>query len=101
MATKSEIDALAKSLRNVGPRLAERLLDAGIVDRASLEKLGAKKCYRILYETGDAYGDFNAAYIYALEGAIRDCDWLEIPEDLKTEYKAFTQALQAEKKRAR
>ena len=33
-----------------------------------------------MYATGDSYGDFNAAYLYALEGAIRDCDWLDIPE---------------------
>ena len=98
MATKSEINALAKNLRNVGPRLAERLLDAGIDSHAALKKVGAKRCYELLYRDGDAWGDYNAAYIYALEGAIRDCDWLEIPDDLKAEYKAFTQALQKQKK---
>ena len=38
-----------------------------------------KRAFEAMYAQGDAYGDYNAAYLYALEGAIRDCDWLDIP----------------------
>ena len=60
--------------------------------------MGARKAFETMYAKGDAYGDYNAAYLYALEGAIRDCDWLEIPEEVKQAYKKFAQDLQAKKK---
>ncbi len=50
-----------------------------------------------MYAAGDSYGDFNAAYLYALEGAIRDCDWLDIPDTIKQEYKEYAQNLQSKK----
>ena len=88
---------LVKQLRNVGPKLADRLLEAGIDSPEKLRELGAKGAFETMYAQGDAYGDFNAAYLYALEGAIRDCDWLEIPEEVKAEYKQYAQELQAKK----
>ena len=86
---------LAKQLRNVGPTLASRLIDAGIDTPDALKSLGAKRAFLTLYAQGDAYGDFNAAYLFALEGAIRDCDWLEIPDDIKNEYRRFAREQQA------
>jgi DNA transformation protein len=97
MPEEKQIKALAKQLRNVGPKLAAKLIDAGIDSPAKLRALGAKRAFERMYATGDAYGDFNAAYLYALEGAIRSCDWLAIPEAVKQEYKAFAQDLQARK----
>jgi DNA transformation protein len=89
---------LAKQLRNVGPALAARLVAAGIDSPQKLRELGAKRAFEKMYATGDAYGDFNAAYLYALEGAIRECDWLAIPDAVKQEFKAYAQALQAKKR---
>ena len=89
--------SLARQLKNVGPKLAAKLIEAGIDSPDRLRKLGAKKAFEKMYPTGDAYGDYNAAYLYALEGAIRDCDWLDIPSTLKQEYKQFAKALQAAK----
>ena len=91
------IAQLAKQLRNVGPKLATRLIDVGIDSPEKLRKVGARKAFETMYTQGDAYGDYNAAYLYALEGAIRDCDWLDIPEDVKSEYKRYAQELQAKK----
>ena len=51
-----------------------------------------------MYESGDSYGDFNAAYLYALEGAIQECDWSEIPESQKRDYRDFAKSLQRTKK---
>ena len=48
-----------------------------------------------MYENGDSYGDHNAAYLYALEGAIGECDWSDVPDSVKEEYKQFTQGLQS------
>lgn len=88
---------LAGHLKNVGPKLAEKLVEAGIDTPEKLKQLGAKKAFQLMYAKGDSYGDYNAAYLYALEGAVRDCDWLEIPHGLKEEYKAYARNLQLNK----
>jgi len=88
---------LTKQLRNVGPRLAAKLVEAQIDTPEKLRQLGAKKAFEKMYTSGDSYGDFNAAYLYALEGAIRDCDWLEIPHEIKQEYKEYAKRLQTKK----
>lgn len=98
MSTGKEVKDLAKQLRNVGPKLAARLVEAGIDSPEKLRRMGAKKAFEKMYADGDSYGDFNAAYLYALEGAIRDCDWLEIPQKIKQEYKEYAQNLQAKKR---
>lgn len=94
---KQRIKALSKQLRNVGPRLAERLIEAGIDSPEKLRKVGAKAAFDRMYSQGDKYGDYNAAYLYALEGAIRDCDWLDIDAAVKNEYKQYAQELQSRK----
>jgi DNA transformation protein len=96
---EDQIKKLAKQLRNVGPKLAEKLVAAGIDSPEKLRKIGAKKAFGKMYSSGDKYGDFNAAYLYALEGAIRDCDWLKIPKKVKLEYKEYTQLLQRKNKK--
>ena len=94
MSMEKAVKDLANQLRNVGPKLASKLVEAGIETPEKLRQIGAKKAFAKMYPTGDSYGDFNAAYLYALEGAIRDCDWLHIPEKIKREYKQFAQDLQ-------
>ncbi len=89
---------LSQQLRNVGPKLAAKLIEAGIDSPEKLRTLGAKKAFAKMYPAGDSYGDFNAAYLYALEGAIRDCDWLEIPDSVKQDYKEFARDLQTGRK---
>jgi DNA transformation protein len=99
VSKKKTAKDLVKQLRNVGPRLAAKLAEAGIDSPEKLRRIGAKEAFTKMYPAGDAYGDFNAAYLYALEGAIRDCDWLNIPDSIKEEYKAYAQSLQAKKRR--
>ena len=94
---KSKIKNLARQLKNIGPKLAQKLVEADIDTPEKLKKLGAKRAFGIIYASGDSYGDYNAAYLYALEGAIRDCDWLDIPDELKEEYKKYAQHLQTQK----
>ena len=97
MSTEKVVRDLAKQLRNVGPKLAAKLVEAQIDSPEKLRRLGAKKAFEKMYATGDSYGDFNAAYLYALEGAIRDCDWLKIPNKIKQVYKEFALSLQSKK----
>ena len=98
MPTDKAVKNLAKQLRNIGPKLAAKLIEARIDSPEKLRRLGAKRAFEKMYAAGDSYGDFNAAYLYALEGAIRNCDWLEIPDEIKVEYKAYAQSLQSKKK---
>ena len=97
MADHREVKQLANQLRNVGPKLASKLIESGIGSPDKLRQLGAKKAFSMMYDKGDAYGDYNAAYLFALEGAIRNCDWLEIPKEIKQEYRKYAQDLQKEK----
>ena len=98
MPADKMVKDLSKQLRNVGPKLASKLVEAGIDTPEKLKQTGAKEAFNKIYPGGDSYGDFNAAYLYALEGAIRNCDWLDIPEKLKQEYKEFAQNLQKKKR---
>ncbi|WP_223787923.1 TfoX/Sxy family DNA transformation protein [Marinicella meishanensis] len=100
MTNQSEGKRLAKQLRNVGPKMAQRMLDVGIDTPDALRAMGAQAAYRKMYQDGDAYGDFNAAYLYALGDAIRDRDWLQIPASVKADHLALAQRLQQAKKSA-
>ena len=44
-------------------------------------------------ETGGFECTFNACYLYALWGAIHDCDWRLVPDDKKEEFKKLTASL--------
>lgn len=87
------VEELAKSLRNIGPVTAKQLVNAGIDTPQKLKKLGAEKAFMRILQSGGFCGTFHAAYLYALWGAIHDCDWRFIPEKKKQEFKDFTEEL--------
>lgn len=88
---------LAQQLRNIGPVVAEQLLQAGIDTPAKLKQLGAEAAYLRMLAAGAGCGKPHALYLYALEGAIQDCDWRDIGEEKKTAYKTFVKLLKLEK----
>ena len=88
---------LAKQLRNIGPICAKELLDVGIDSLEKLKELGAKKAYEKICAQSGYESSYHAAYLYALEGAILDCDWRHIPAAKKEEYKALTSSLRKQK----
>ncbi len=88
-------EELEKSLRNIGPKTSRQLIKAGIDTPAKLKKLGAEEAFIKILQSGGFCGIFHAAYLYALWGAIYDCDWRDIPEEKKKEFKAFTQDLRS------
>ena len=77
-------------LRNLGDKSQEWLNDIGISDRASLEKIGSVETYRILKERGYKV---SMLLVYALEAALMDIDWRELPLQLKSELKAAIRSL--------
>lgn len=94
----SDAKKLAKQLKNIGPVMAAKMIGSGIDSPESLRRIGAKKAFDRMYEYGDRFGDFNSAYLLALEGAIRGCDWAELPEATQRELKHYAQTLQADKR---
>jgi len=77
-------------LRNLGDKSQEWLNDIGITDRAGLEKVGSVETYRILKERGYKV---SMLLVYALEAALMDIDWRELPLQLKSELKAAVKSL--------
>ena len=86
---------LSLQLRNIGEKSAERLLAVGIDSPEKLKEVGVEKTYLKILSRGLLPCSFNASYLYALHGAIIDCDWRKIPEEKKNEYKQFTEDLRS------
>ena len=84
-------------MRNLGPACEVDLNAAGIFTPDEVKKLGAEETFlRMLVsrkEQGRSTKCCNAAYLYAIYGAIHDLDWREIPEEQKAKFKAFTAEL--------
>ena len=89
----SNEEKLQKKLKNIGPAMAKKLVNAGIDSPGKLRRMGAKKVFLEMHKKGQFCGKYHAAYLYALEGAIRDTDWRAIPETLKKEYKEYAAKL--------
>lgn len=73
-------DALT-SLKNVGPVTARQLQTVGITSAAELREAGALEAYRRLRA---AYPSaITRVCLYALQGALLDCHWNDLPAGLK------------------
>jgi len=100
MAAKKQRDARRLSeLRNLGPACERDLNAVGILTAQDLFDLGVEPAFLKLLEGRVARGlstfGCNAAYLYALYGAIHDVDWRDIPERKKVEFKTLTAELRA------
>ena len=84
-------------LRNLGPACERDLNAVAIYTADDIRKLGIEETFIRLMEgrqlRGTGVSCFNAAYLYALYGALEDCDWREIPEEKKREFKRLTAGL--------
>lgn len=93
MCKKDEIIEKLKEIRNIGPKMAEKLYNAEIYDLESMQKIGTEDVYMMIDESGGFCGTHNAGYLYAIEAAIIDCAWQDVPEERKKELKGFAKAL--------
>ena len=64
-------------LRNIGPKSAAWLRQVGLHSLQALQEAGAVGAYMKVRRAG-----FKPSLnlLYALEGALRDCHWQEVPE---------------------
>lgn len=69
-------------LRNVGPKSAAWLRQVGLHTREDLEAAGPVEAYMRVRRAG-----FRPSLnlLYALEGALLDCHWQEVPDERRKE----------------
>lgn len=76
------MNVAAPKLRNIGPKSAAWLRQVGLRTREELEALGAVAAFMRVKRAG-----FKPSLnlLYALEGALLDCHWQEVPEQRRAE----------------
>lgn len=75
---EQKLEALAE-LRNIGPKSARRLLEAGIESREAIEALGAVAVFKRLRKQYPA----SLTMLWALQGALLDLPYHQIPPEIK------------------
>tara|TARA_R110002073_G_scaffold40070_1_gene113670 strand:- start:1927 stop:2190 length:264 start_codon:yes stop_codon:yes gene_type:complete len=68
-------------LRNLGPKMAQWLGAIGIRTRADLSQLGAVDAWFRLKAVRQ--GHMSLLALYAMQAALMDVDWRELPDELK------------------
>lgn len=71
---------------NLGPKSSRWLLDAGIRGRSDLEALGAVEAYRRVKAAHPR--EASLLLLYALQAALLDCHWNDLPPGMKEALKA-------------
>lgn len=86
-------------MRNLGPACERDLNAAGIYTAEELISLGEEVAFLRMLEgrlkIGRSAKCCNAAYLYALYGAIHDVDWRDLPAKKMAEFKKLTADLRA------
>lgn len=90
-------DRKISEMRNLGPACEKDFNAIGITKAKQLIALGSKDAFIQMLlgrvQQGRSGKCCNAAYLYAIYGAIHDVDWRAIPDDKKAEFKAFAAEL--------
>lgn len=83
------MSATADKLRNVGPKSAAWLRQVGLRTRADLEAAGTVDAFMRVKRAG-----FKPSMnlLYALEGALLDCHWQEVPHARREQLVAEAEA---------
>lgn len=80
-----------RDLRNIGPQTERWLHEAGIHTPNELEALGAMEAWRRVRALRP---DASLVGLYAVQGALINCHWNELPEEMRDELRAaFEEAL--------
>jgi len=98
-------DKPISELRNLGPACERDLNAVGIYTLEDIEEHGVEGTFlkmmqgrrlRAKIQKKGGGKCFNAAYLYALYGAVHDIDWREIPEAKRRQFKKLTAQLRGE-----
>ena len=79
-------------IRNVGPKSAAWLRQVGVRTQEDLERLGPVEAFMKVKRAG-----FRPSLnlLYALEGALADCHWADLPDERKAALLAGAEAAEA------
>jgi len=82
----------AGKIRNVGPKSAAWLRQVGVRTQDDLVRLGAVEAFMKVKRAG-----FRPSLnlLYALEGALADCHWADLPDERKTALLAAAESAEA------
>ena len=84
-------------MKNLGPACEADLNAVGIFEAHQLVSLGVEQAFIQMLngrkKAGRSAKCCNAAYLYALHGAIYDIDWRDLPARKKNHYKTFAAEL--------
>ena len=83
----------APKLRNIGPKSAAWLRQVGLRSHEDLAAAGPVEAYMRVRRAGFRPG---LNLLYAIEGALRDCHWQDVPEARRSELVAAAEAAIAE-----
>ena len=75
-----------EDIRNLGPKSAWVLKEAGIESQTALGELGAVNAYKRVKFQFPRYASLNL--LWALEAGLRDMDWRALSEDDKAALKS-------------
>jgi DNA transformation protein len=81
-------------MRNIGQEMARKLTAVGIDSPEKLMEAGSKQAFFKLKET---FPDVCLVHLYALEGAVTDQEYNQLPEETKKDLKAFSDFLKPKK----
>lgn len=81
-------------MKNIGKELSKKLESIGVVSKEDLMKLGAEESFVRLKEN---YPKVCLVHLYALEGAITNIAYNQIPHFRKKELKTFSEFLKTPK----
>ena len=86
---KWEVIALSEltSLRSIGKEIAKKLQSVDISTAEELKKAGSKEAFHRLKLR---YPNVCLTYLYALEGAVSDIEYNQLPEDVKQNLKEYS-----------
>ncbi len=78
------------SMVNIGAEMARKLTSVGIDSPEKLLAVGAKQAFA---ELKQVYPNICLVHLYALEGAVCDTEFNNLPEEKKEELKEFSDFL--------
>ncbi len=76
---------LLRSLRNIGPTIADRLETVGLKTVGDLKRIGSATAFNLIKS---AYSDVTIPvcyYLYSLQGALEDKHWDALAESTKSQ----------------
>ncbi len=78
------------AMKNIGIEMEKKLNAIGINSAEELVKAGSKETF---FQLKTAYPEVCLVHLYALQGAIENIDFNLLPQNVKSELKAFSDSL--------